>query len=57
MVLFTLPKIWSSRNFKVKSHLSRHHSEVLIYVLDYDRTPQGIVEGADVVCFDNGKLI
>ena len=31
-------------------------SEVLIYVLDYDRTPKGIVEGADVVCFDNGHL-
>ena len=28
---------------------------MLIYVLDYDRTP-GIVEGVDVVCFGNGYL-
>ena len=29
--------------------------KALIYVLDYDRTLRGIVEGADVVCFDNGN--
>ena len=25
-------------------------------VVKHDQTPQGIVEGADVVCFDNGHL-
>ena len=38
----------------MRNHLSWRSSEILIYVLDYDQTPQGIVEGADVVCFDNG---
>ena len=25
-------------------------------VVKHDQTPQGIVEGADVVCFDNGLM-
>ena len=29
---------------------------ISVYVLDYDRTPQGIVEGADVVCFGHSIL-
>ena len=49
--------MWSSRKIKVRNHLSWLPSEVLIYVLDSDRTPQGIVEGAVVVCLDNGHPI